>query len=149
MTYYSEKPKNDKVKNDYPYYDEAKERGGCLSVFMAVISIMSVLNIPLTLLSFTQIGTLAELADSPYYIGPDIGLLTAVTVIGLVVAVAQLYFIYSLWNWKSIGYNGMLGVYIINIILMFILGTPAAAGGAAIGLGVLYFLMKDKMHYLD
>lgn len=135
MTY--DKPKNDKIKNEYR---NVKERGGCLSVFLGFAVIANIAVALLTLILFNEYSQFS---------GVDTGFFTIVVIFSLVAAAATIACVWGLWNWKRWGYNGLMALYVLSMVVNLLSGSLQTVAGSAIGMGILYFLMKDKMHYLD
>lgn len=137
MTYYDDKPKNDKLKNDYSDY---RERGGCLTAFLGFAVIANILAAGLVLVLFSEVSQ---------YSGADTGMFTVLVLVSIFSAVAAVACVYGLWNWKRWGYNGLMGLYVLGIIVNLLSGSFTTIGGSVLGMAILYWLMKDKMHYLD
>lgn len=135
------KPKNDftaeygKFKNeDYA----VRERGGCLTVFLGFIAVVNVLLLVLTWMT---------VSSAPAY--ADTGLLNMLLMLQVVMTGAALLCVWGLWNWKRWGYYGLMALYVISMIINVLSGAAATIGGSIAGMAILYFLMKDKMDYLE
>lgn len=145
MSYnFDDKPKNDfsdnygKPKNDYQY--SPPERGGCLSLFLGFIMVVNVLAI-----LFICVMT-GQISSSAY---GNSGLVMIIFGLSILAGIAQIACAYGLWNWKSWGYNGLIFLYIVSIVINLIGNSLPSAGGSVIGLAILYYLMQDKKDYLE
>lgn len=122
------------------FYAAEPERGGCLSLYLAVSFIASLLSIPAV---FVLIGDTSGLPAS------DASLINFLVGFVLLVGVAQLASIWGLWNWKRWGYYGLIGLQSIGIVLNAFAANTSSAVGSIIGLAIVVLLMKDKTQYLE
>lgn len=140
---FDDKPKNDhsdgygKYKNDYQY--SPPERGGCLTAFLGFIMVANVLGI---FVIFSAVGDVSSY-------GSNSGLVSLILYGSVAISIAAVVCAYGLWNWKGWGYNGLMIIYIISIVLNAITANFSSIGGSIGGLAILYYLMKDKSYYLD
>jgi len=140
---FDNKPKNDfsdgygKPKNDYQY--SPPERGGCLTALLGFIMVTNILGI---FAMFVVVG------DVSAY-GSNSGLVSLILYGSVAISIAAAICAYGLWNWKRWGYNGLMVLYVLSIVITLIGSNPSSAAGSAAGLAMLYYLMKDKTHYLE
>ncbi len=139
MTYFDDKPKNDfsdlgfeKPKNDL------RERGGCLTAFIGYIVIVNIGVLLLTLSVRTSLPSAADTGMVDFLVGIQ-ALFTG----------AALFCAYGLWNWKKWGYQGLMALYGLNIVLSILSGQLNAITGSFVGIALLYYVMKDKRHLLE
>lgn len=131
---------NEKSKNDsYPSgsYYTPKERGGCLSLFLGFAFLGNLFFLLYYLVTFSEFRGALDAGWSILLFG-----IFAIQV-GIFVSVV------ALWNWKQWGYNGLMAGYVLNIVLSLLTGAFTSITGSVIGIAILYYLMKDKIHLLD
>lgn len=154
-----DKPKNDfdrygnKSKNDY-HYSAKPERGGCLTFFLGFLAFGNLILVMYLVNVWVELQN-RVIYSSPYAIIPARTNPMNYVIIGLAIIGSFLAFVcvYGLWNWKSWGYQGLMGLYALGILIgifIFLSTWNISSGvGSAVGMGVLYYLMKDKMNYLE
>jgi hypothetical protein len=109
------------------------ERGGCLTIWL-VLMILAFAGS-----AFTYLANSAALApafpDAPSW---TFTLLGVAGIAGVVSAI-------GLWMWKRWGFYGYVVVALIALVVNAMLGQfVLGIVGAAVGLGILWFLIKDK-----
>jgi hypothetical protein len=133
---YDEKPKNDKPKIGESY---EPERGGCLTAFLVVLGVA---NVGLILVSIVSLGGLDAISSSVR------GTVQFLLFLQVVMSIAAVACAYGLWNWKDWAYKGLFVIYFVNALIGLFSGQIPVAIGAFVGMGILYYLMKDKSGYL-
>jgi hypothetical protein len=152
MSYYDDKPKKknddyvDRFSQSYPDYDRKEngryeyenERGGCLTVFLVVQFIYSVviliggcnlLNAPTS-----RYGSSDELAFLGMFV--------------ICLAALRLIFLTGVWNWSSWGYYGLMVIYGLGAIGSLCSGNFMTVILLLVEVGIFYYLMQDKMDSL-
>ena len=87
--------------------------------------IVIILNALVGLLSFTQIGTLADLGISPLFL-----IVSALLSLGVAVGT------YMILQWKKMGFYIVVGCIVLNVLVSILGGSGfASIAGAVIGLG--------------
>lgn len=119
-----------------PYY-VSKERGGCLSVWLALLIIVN------PLLGFYYLGNaraLSSLLHLPSWVLPVLAIFSVINTVCVI----------GIWLWKKWGVFGFLGA---SIILFFInlgtLGLGAGTIGGAIGFGLMWYLLSQRWEMFD
>ena len=130
---YDEKPKNEfqyeKPKNE-------RERGGCLTAFLAVF-------IGLNMLSFLVVcSQMSSPRLSRYATGPVF--LVALVVECIVVACAV-----GIWNWQKWGYYGLAAIYGLSVVVTLCSGNILSAIGSGVVLAILVSLVNAKIELFD
>ena len=146
MLMYDEKPKfsyGDKPKTDYSM---EPERGGCLTAFLGLSFVVNLLAIPAALYLQSQIN---DLSGSAYVDSAQLGVAQFFVLAAVISGIAGAVCIWGLWNWKRWGYQGLIALQIIGVVLNLFGGTPQYAVSGIVGLGILVYLMKDKTDYLE
>lgn len=117
-------------------YTSKPERGGCLSIWLALSALLNVL-------AFLALVGLVSTAERRG-LGFVIYLLLGATLVSLVC-------IYGMYNWKRWGVYGVAAISIISPIVQIIVGIATVRDYVApfIQLGVLYYLVKDKWDHFD
>jgi hypothetical protein len=139
MSYFAEKPKNDSFDLAYEKpKNEVRERGGCLTAFIGYIVIV---NLAVVLLTFSIRSSLPSYADTGTF---DLFLGLQVVMTGAALACA-----YGLWTWQKWGYYGLMALYGLNIALSILTGQFTSIGGSVLGIVLLYYVMRDKQHWLE
>lgn len=131
---------SDKPKNEYDSSSYAPERGGCLTAFLIVLGLAQLV---LVFIAFGMLGSVSQYPASSQGIIQFAGFLQ----IGL--SIAAVACVVGLWNWKSWGYYGIYAMYILGALISLFTGAFSSAIGSFVGMGVLYYLMKDKADYLE
>jgi O-antigen ligase len=148
MYYSDEKPKNDDYKpkhDDYGYVP--RERGGCLTVFLVVLTI----GMPLALLFYcSQFGQLGELSQR-YGATLRNEIVSAQLMLSLICInqIGAFVCVTGLWDWKKWGYSGLLVAYGISVILNLMGGNVGGIVGALLGAGVLYYLVNERIEMFE
>ena len=94
--------------------------------------IVIILNVIVGLLSFTQIGTLADLGINPVFL-----IVSAVLSLGLAVGA------YIILQWKKMGFYIAVGCIVLNVLVSIIGGSGLTSIiGGIIGLGILYYVLQ-------
>jgi hypothetical protein len=94
--------------------------------------IVIILNALVGLLSFTQIGTLADLGISPLFL-----IVSALLSLGVAVGT------YMILQWKKMGFYIVVGCIVLNVLVSILGGSGfASIAGAVIGLGILYYVLQ-------
>jgi hypothetical protein len=94
--------------------------------------IVIILNAIVGLLSFTQIGTLADLGISPLFL-----IVSALLSLGVAVGT------YMILQWKKMGFYIVVGCIVLNVLVSILGGSGfTSIAGAVIGLGILYYVLQ-------
>jgi hypothetical protein len=109
------------------------ERGGCLTAWIVVALIANALLAFYYLTSSAAMQAVYPSAPGWAFIGlAALGVINAVGAIGL-------------WMWKRWGFYVYAGVAAITLVVNLIIGVPITyALTGLIGLGILWWLVKDK-----
>jgi hypothetical protein len=110
------------------------ERGGCLTIWLVLMIIAFAFS------AFNYLVNGAQVAAALPGAVPS----WAFTVLGIAAVVGVVSAI-GLWMWKKWGFYGYIAVAVVALIINAIIGllVPGIVG-AAIGIGILWFLVKDK-----
>ena len=109
------------------------ERGGCLTIWLVLMILAFAASAFTYLLNSAALGPAFPNAPSWAFM-----VLGIAGIVGVVSAI-------GLWMWKRWGFYGYIAVAVVALVINAILGQLVAGiVGAAIGLGILWFLIKDK-----
>lgn len=119
-----------------------RERGGCLTVWVAASAIVGVIAV---FGFFNLLGVIGRIPTAARRI--SIGTLF---LFGGLLA-AQLVCLWGIWEWKKWGVYGMAAIAIASPFVEGALGVATATDWIApfIQIGILYFLIKDKWGYYE
>ncbi len=118
------------------YISQKPERGGCLSWWLGLSLVVSVL----ALIFFLGVGQQLSQRGFGYLI-----------VFGIVAVVVNLACLYGIYQWKRWGVYGFAVGSIVSLIVSILGSTATARDFAApfIQIGLLWYLVKDKWDYFD
>ena len=132
-------------QNSYPeYYDDKKERGGCLSIFL--------------ILQFAYSGLMLFYAFSimanriPYRFESNFGSNIDIAYFGFSLAVVsgvRLVLLFATWKWIKWGYFGLLVVYALAIIASIFIQSILTIIFGLIEVSIFFALIKGKIAYFD
>jgi hypothetical protein len=127
---------------DRPVYNE-QERGGCLTVFLVLSFIGSLLGLVGTVMLSSGSNALAGTGYN--FVLPSWYL--PVAVISIVV---HLVAIYGVWTWKKWGVYLLIAEYVFSFfITLSTNGIAYALGGMVVSGLILWYLLKDKMEAFE
>jgi len=119
----------DYSKNKRETYSNAQDRGGCLTAFLGVQFVISVMAI------LAGCFLVMDRSSSYGFIGMILFLIAGIRM-GLLVGV---------WSWNRIAYQMLLGLYGISVVLGFFSGNFQTAILSLIEGGIFYVLVQDKV----
>ena len=127
-----------KSKNDYRTI-ERFERGGCLTAWLSFQVIAIVISLFAICALFGQVNSYNNSSD---------GGLAFVAFILLAVSVFQLMCVAWLWDGQRKGYQGILVLYVVSIVLSLLTGQFASVGTSVVGMVIIFSLVNPKEHLL-
>jgi len=118
------------------YSSSKPERGGCLTWWLGLSLVFSILAI----LLFLGLGS--ELSRRGF---------ASLVVIGVVAIGVNLLFLYGIYEWKRWGVYGFAAASIISLVISIIGRTATTRDFVSpfIQIGLLWYLVKDKWDYFD
>jgi hypothetical protein len=140
MSYYNdEKLKNDFEKPKFdPYTPTARERGGCLSAFLAVLAVINALG---CLYLCSQTSRL-----SGYY---NSGAVMPILIVSVVLSAVTVVCVLGMWNWQRWGYYGLMVLYGLNTMANLCTGNLVGVVVSAAIMAILFGLSNEKLEEFD
>jgi hypothetical protein len=149
MNFYDDELENDddnQPQDGYVY--RGPERGGCLTIFLVVGFVGYLLSIAASLYIQFQINT-GNISE--YLLDAQLGLVQLLLWILAIIGIGGMVCIWGLWNWKRWGYYGVIAIFVAGAVINFLSGMVLAQQVliSIFSVGILIYLMRDKMIYLE
>ncbi len=118
-------------------YKPFKERGGCLTIWLVLLTLGAVMGFFGNLTTSTEEMDFLQMfipALPPWYLP-----------VSVVMALLNLVFLVGFWTWKRWGVYGYFALVLVNVILSLVLGFGVLIAVLSIGLGPLitYILIMN------